>query len=165
MNPSTNRRGCQCGDNKIDDGCCIKKPSAPPGTDCSIFNTFGSKQCNSASRGRDCEWVCHCKNITDAKVCANSTCLAQPNLTCRYSSTTGCDCPSCCQDHPDKNNAFDCASLHMLGIRRCNRAIDHRTCQWRCGCSDIDNGETCLLSTCADNPRKKCTLEEGNCFC
>lgn len=162
VNPSTNRSGCQCDDNKISDGCCIRKPSAPLGTtDCSIFNTFGSKQCNSV---RGCEWVCHCKNITDAKVCINSTCLAQPNLTCRYSSTVGCDCPSCCKDHPNNNNVFDCASLHMLGSRRCNRAIDSQTCQWRCECNDIDNAETCLLSTCANNPRKRCKFDES-CFC
>ena len=159
-NQSTGR--CQC---NTDHGCCIKKSSAPPDTDCSIYNTHGSKRCNSIFDGTACEWVCQCKNITDAEVCVESTCLAQPNLTCVYSKEAGCDCPSCCKDHPDKNNAFDCATRHMLGTRRCNRVLGGRTCQWTCACSDIENEETCLLSTCIGSPRQRCRFNGRSCFC
>lgn len=111
------------------------------------------------------EWVCHCRNITDANVCANSTCLGQPNLACRYSNVTRCHCPSCCQDHPDQINDFDCASLHMAGTAECNGVKDGRTCQWKCACSDIDNQKTCLSSTCDEDPDKICKYEKGSCLC
>ena len=153
----TNPSGCHC-----DDGCCIKTPSAPPGTDCSIYNTIGSRKCNS---NKGCQWICDCKNITDPNVCTRSTCLAQPNLACNFSSTTRCSCPSCCQDHPDKNNNFNCASLHMAGTNKCNDAVDGRTCQWTCPCSDIDNKDTCVSSTCTNNPSMMCTYDEDSCFC
>lgn len=148
--------------NKTDEGCCITEPSAPPGTDCSIHKTIDSRECNAII---GCQWVCHCKNITDPSVCTRSTCLAQPNLACVFSNTTGCSCPSCCQDHPDKNSAFDCASLHMAGTQGCNEAEDSHTCQWTCPCSDIGNNETCLLSTCDNNPEQRCTYNNDSCFC
>ena len=143
----------------------MKKLSAPQGTNCDVYNTIGSKECNSASQGEGCEWVCDCKNIRDAKVCINSTCLSQPSLTCTYSDITGCNCPSCCHNHPLSNNVFDCASLHMLGSIRCNRYMDGKTCQWRCGCSDINDKITCLRSTCVvGNQQKRCRFNE-HCFC
>ena len=99
-------------------------------------------------------------------MCTNSTCLAHPNLACVFSRTTGCSCPSasCCQDHPEKNNGFDCALLHMAGTERYNTAVNGRTCHWRCPCSDIDNRNTCLLSTCANDPDRRCTYTD-KCFC
>ena len=118
-------------------------------------------ECNS---NIGCQWICHCKNITDAKVCNESTCLAQPNLACVFSCSTGCSCPSCCQDHPNKNIAFDCASLHMAGTWECNKVVNGHTCQWTCPCSDIENINTCLLSTCDNNPGKNCTYN-NSCFC
>ena len=157
------RRGCHCDMNKPDDGCCIKKPSALSGTDCSMYNTIGSRECNSI---RGCQWVCHCKNISDARVCYKSTCLAQPKLACVFSRNTGCSCPSCCQDHPEKKSTFDCALLHMSGTERCNKVVDGHTCQWRCPCSDIDNKSTCLLSTCANNEERRCTYtDHDKCLC
>ena len=129
-----------------------------------MYNTIGSKQCNDAFQGKGCKWMCDCKNIRDAEVCVNSTCLSQPNLTCTYSGIAGCNCPSCCQDHPQSNNVVDCASLDTLGSIRCNKVKDGKTCQWKCGCNDINNEETCLSSTCVNNQQKKCTFDK-HCYC
>lgn len=136
-----------------------------------MYNEYGSKRCNAVRKGRACKWICDCNNINIAKpeVCTLSTCLGQPELDCRYSEKTGCDCPisiaNCCKDHPKKNNNFDCASMHMFGTLKCNAAEDGRTCLWSCGCNDIDDEEICAASTCANDPEKRCSIKEKSCLC
>ena len=171
----TNHSGCHC-----DDGCCIKTPSAPPGTDCSIYNTIGSRECNFT---KGCQWICDCKNITDANVCAKSTCLAQPNLACTFNNTTGCSCPNCTRS---------CIRPLFLNQKTCKcecdinqecpspKILDTDTCECRCpdgsientttgnctgNCTHFHTSELCKEIFCETNPSRLCTLTNRKCEC
>ncbi|XP_065919685.1 balbiani ring protein 3-like [Dysidea avara] len=170
-NPSTGQEGCQCDDidtaTNTDEDCCIEKPSAPLGVDCSIYNAHGSDDCNSVSNREACEWKCDCSEIDDHEACIRSTCKDFPTVSCEYSQVTGCSCPRCCRDHPNKSAVFDCSTLDSFGSERCNQVLGGNTCQWTCPCNEINSQDACDMSTCIDDPNRRCQFDTavGACFC
>ena len=168
-NPSTGQEGCQCDDTatSTDEDCCTEQPSAPLGMDCSVYNAHGSDECNAVLNGTACVWRCDCSEIDDREVCIRSTCRDFPTVRCEYGQETGCSCPRCCRDHPNKSAVFDCSTLESFGSKRCNRVKGGDTCQWTCPCNEISDKDACDMSTCIDDPNRQCQFDTtaGACFC
>jgi len=166
--PTTGQEGCQCDvTTRNREDCCIEKPSAPSGVDCSTYNAHGSIDCNGIMNGEACEWRCDCSDINDHEACFRSTCKGDPTVRCQYSQMTGCSCPTRCRDHPNKSTTFDCSTLESFGSERCNQVLGGDTCQWTCSCDEISNKEACNMSTCINDPSRRCQFDTsaGVCLC